>query len=373
MKPLAERLAGHDVVLLAGAQVFRYHPHIPGPILPPGTRLLHLTDDPDEAARAAAGFSIVGDVRVGLERLAELVPDADRPGPSPRPAPGAPPPTEPMSVGYVFRALASALPADAVVVEESVSSRAAFYDQIRIERTSSYFATGSGGLGFALPAAVGIGLARPGTPVVCIAGDGSTMFGVHAIWTAAQHEVPVIFVVVNNGHYGILKAFAAFQRTPGVPGLDLPGLDIPLIARGLGADACRISSRSISRNRFRMPCAPPPSGRVRSCSTSSSIPRSPRSSVSRCPEFRAVQSAEIERVSRRLSGSRSARHERLVAEAAHWLLDGTAPATRQPRRADVVRHRLGSLLIRVGSKLQGADLIDPSLTAASVATAVSGL
>jgi benzoylformate decarboxylase len=68
------------------------------------------------------------------------------------------------------------------------------------------------------------------------------MFGVHAIWTAAQHEVPVIFVVVNNGHYGILKAFAAFQRTPGVPGLDLPGLDIPLIARGLGADACRISS-----------------------------------------------------------------------------------------------------------------------------------
>src|SRR5215217_5299086 len=71
------------------------------------------------------------------------------------------------------------------------------------------------------PAAVGIGLARPGTPVVCIAGDGSTMFGVHAIWTAAQHEVPVVFVVVNNGHYGILKAFAAFQRTPGVPGLDL--------------------------------------------------------------------------------------------------------------------------------------------------------
>ena len=242
MKPLAERLAGHDVVLLAGAQVFRYHPHIPGPILPPGTRLLHLTDDPNEAARAAAGFSIVGDVRVGLERLAQLVPDADRPGPSPRPAPGAPPPTEPMSVGYVFRALASALPADAVVVEESVSSRAAFYDQIRIERTSSYFATGSGGLGFALPAAVGIGLARPGTPVVCIAGDGSTMFGVHAIWTAVQHEVPVVFVVVNNGHYGILKAFAAFQRTTGVPGLDLPGLDIPLIARGLGADACRISS-----------------------------------------------------------------------------------------------------------------------------------
>jgi benzoylformate decarboxylase len=52
----------------------------------------------------------------------------------------------------------------------------------------------------------------------------------------------VLVVVVNNGHYGILKAFAAFQRTPGVPGLDLPGLDIPLIARGLGAETHRISS-----------------------------------------------------------------------------------------------------------------------------------
>ena len=65
---------------------------------------------------------------------------------------------------------------------------------------------------------------------------------IHAIWTAARYEVPVVFVVVNNGHYGILKAFAAFQRTPGVPGLDLPGLDIALIARGLGAEARRVES-----------------------------------------------------------------------------------------------------------------------------------
>ena len=124
-----------------------YHPHIPGPILPPGTRLLHLTDDPRRSGQSRGRFfhrrRRTGGVWSGWP---ELVPDADRPGPSPRPAPGAPPPTEPMSVGYVFRALASALPEDAVVVEESVSSRAAFYDQIRIERTSSYFATGGIGL-----------------------------------------------------------------------------------------------------------------------------------------------------------------------------------------------------------------------------------
>ena len=161
------------------------------------------------------------------------------------------------------------------------------------------------------------------------------------------------------------------SSTPDVPGLDLPGLDIPLIARGLGADACRISSPVDLAESFQdaLRTAAERSGPVLLDVVVD--PEVPRSSVSQCPEFRAVQSAE--RVSRRLSGSRSARHERLVAEAAHRLLDRTAPATRQPRRADVVRHRLGSLLIRVGSKLQGADLIDPSLTAASVATAVSGL
>jgi benzoylformate decarboxylase len=142
-----------------------------------------------------------------------------------------------MSVDFALRALATAMPADAVVVEESASSRAAFYDQIRITRPETYFATASGGLGFAVPAAVGVGLARPGTPVVCIAGDGATMFGVQAIWSAARYDVPIVYVILNNGHYGILKAFADFQRTPGVPGLDLPGLDIATIARGFGAEA----------------------------------------------------------------------------------------------------------------------------------------
>jgi benzoylformate decarboxylase len=242
MRPLGDRLRGHDVVLVAGAQIFRYYPHIPGPILPEGTRLIHLTDDPDEAARAAAGESVVGDVGVALARLAESVPATSRLAPPPRPAPAAAPPADPIPVPFAMRALAAALPAGTIVVEESASSRAAFYDQIRIDRPSSYFATASGGLGFALPGAVGVGLARPGTPVACIVGDGAAMFAIQAIWTAARYEVPVVFVVIDNGHYGILKAFAAFQRTPGVPGLDLPGLDVAAIARGLGAEAHRVTA-----------------------------------------------------------------------------------------------------------------------------------
>ena len=242
MKPLAERLDGHDVVLVAGAPIFRYYPHIPGPILPRGTRLIQITDDPHEAARAAAGDSIVGDVRVALERLAALVPVTNRPGPEARPAPQSPVATDPMRVAFAMKTLAAALPDNTPIIEESASSRASFYDQIRIVRPESYFATASGGLGFALPAAVGVGLARPGTPVLCVVGDGAAMFGIQAIWTAARYEIPVVYVVIDNGQYGILKAFAAFQRTPGVPGLDLPGLDIATVARGLGAEAHRITS-----------------------------------------------------------------------------------------------------------------------------------
>jgi benzoylformate decarboxylase len=245
MRPLADRLAGYDLVLVAGAPIFRYYPHIPGPILPQGTRLLHLTDDADEAARAPVGTSIVGDVAVALERLASLVPKASRPAPAPRPAPATPPTAEPIPVAYALHALAAALPVDALVVEESASSRAAFYDQIRIATPASYFATASGGLGFAVPAAVGVGLAQPARPVVSIVGDGAAMFGVQAIWTAAQYHVPVVYVILNKGHYGILKAFAAFQGTPGVPGLDLPGLDIPAIARGFGAEAHRVTSPAV--------------------------------------------------------------------------------------------------------------------------------
>jgi benzoylformate decarboxylase len=242
IKPLAERLAGYDVVLVVGAPVFRYYPHIPGPYLSEETRLIHVTDDPSEATRAPVGTSIIGDPRVALERIATLVPQSQRPPPPRRPAPREVLPADPIPVAYVMKALASTLPANATLVEEAASSRAMIFDQIRISCPATYFFTASGGLGFAVPAAVGVGLARPGRPVACVVGDGSTMFGMHAIWTAAQYGVPVVYVVINNGGYGILKSFAAFQGTPGVPGLELPGLDIPQVARGLGAKAHRITS-----------------------------------------------------------------------------------------------------------------------------------
>ena len=241
MAPLAERLAGNDLVVVAGAPVFRYYPYVPGPPLPAGARLLHLTDDPNEAARAPVGTAVVGDVALAIEGLLALVPQTDRRAPPCRPAPMAPPAGEPMTPAFVMHALAQACPDGVIFVEEAASNRAPFYEHVRITGCGSYYATGSGGLGFAVPGAVGVQLARPDRPVVCLVGDGAAMFAIQALWTAAQHHAPVVFVVLNNGHYAILKAFAAFHGAGDrIPGLDLPGLDIVSIARGFGCVARRI-------------------------------------------------------------------------------------------------------------------------------------
>jgi benzoylformate decarboxylase len=239
--PIAERLAAYDLVLVVGAPVFRYYPHVPGPYLHPTTRLVLLTDDPDEAAMAPVGSAVLGDVALALNGLAALVPCSQRLMPPPRPRPAQPPAGEPMAPAFVMATLAGTMPEGTIVVEESASTRAAFYEHVRINRPGSYFATGSGGLGFAVPAAVGIQMAHPERPVVCVVGDGAAMFVIQALWTAARYRAPVVFVVLDNGHYGILKSFASFIGAGDtVPGLDLPGLDVVGLGRGFGCVARRI-------------------------------------------------------------------------------------------------------------------------------------
>jgi benzoylformate decarboxylase len=97
-----------------------------------------------------------------------------------------------------------------------------------------------------VPAAVGIALGDRARgvkrTVLATIGDGSFQYSVQAIWTAAQHKLPIVFVVMRNGEYSILKSFAVLEKTPGVPGLDLPGLDIASIAAGFGCRAVDVNS-----------------------------------------------------------------------------------------------------------------------------------
>ncbi|MFU8849704.1 benzoylformate decarboxylase [Micromonospora sp. SL1-18] len=239
--PLAEALRGHDTVLVLGAPVFRYYPHVPGDYLPAEAQLLHVTDDPDESARAPVGESLLGDPGLALTGLLELLPPADRPAPPARGVPELPAAISPPSADALFAALARHWPADGVLVQESPSNLSALRRRLRISRPRSYFTMASGGLGFGLPAAVGIALAERdtgrGRPVVAVIGDGSLHYSVQALWTAAQLRLPLAVVVPVNQQYAILKAFAELKQTPGVPALDLPGLDVTAVARGYGCAA----------------------------------------------------------------------------------------------------------------------------------------
>ncbi|GAA1823514.1 benzoylformate decarboxylase [Planosporangium flavigriseum] len=244
--PVTETLQGHDLILVIGAPVFRYYPYVPGQYLPEGTRLLHVTDDPDEAARAPVGDSLLADPALACAALAEQLPASDRSGPQPQSAPSEPEMTTPLSPDALYATLARVWPEDGILVEESPSNMKALKQYLRIKRPASFFTASSGGLGYALPASVGIALGERHTgrrrPVVGVIGEGSFQYSIQALYTAAQHRLPVVFVVPFNEEYAILKAFAEFEHTPGVPGLDLPGLDIPTIARGYGCQSQRVES-----------------------------------------------------------------------------------------------------------------------------------
>ena len=238
--PLAETLQGHDLVLVIGSSVFPYYPYIPGPLLPEGTSLVAITADPDEAARAPMGDAIVADVRLSLEALLEALPESDRSRPQARPDPDPPPDSNPPNPGAVFATLADVFPDDGIVVLESPSSTLALRNRLRISRPGSYYFGAGGGLGFGLAAAVGVQLAEPQRPVVCVLGEGSAQYAITALWSAVAREAPVTFLVLRNEEYAILKWFAEMEGVEGAPGLDLPALDSVAIAAAYGVESRKV-------------------------------------------------------------------------------------------------------------------------------------
>jgi benzoylformate decarboxylase len=237
--PLGQMLEGHDLVLALGTSIFPYYPYIPGPLLPDGTELVAVTSDPDEAARAPMGDAIVADVKLTVDALLELIPPSKREPPEPLGDPQPPPESDPLSPSTVHGTLAQVLPEDAIVVLESPSSTMALRNQLRLSRPGSYFFGAGGGLGFGLAAAVGVQLAQPDRPVVCVMGEGSVQYAVTAFWSAVAYAAPVTFLVLRNEEYSILKWFAENEEVSGAPGLHLPALETAEIAAGYGVKARR--------------------------------------------------------------------------------------------------------------------------------------
>jgi benzoylformate decarboxylase len=202
---VAETLKGRDLILVVGSSVFPYYPYIPGPLLPEGASLVAITSDPDEAARAPMGDVILADVGLALRALVAEVGEASRAEPTPLPEPSAGDESDPLTSTMVHNTLAQVFPDDGIIVLESPSSTLALRNQLRLSRPGSYFFGAGGGLGFGLAAAIGVQLAQPDRPVVCVLGEGSAQYAITAFWTAAAYDGPVAFLVLRNEEYSILK------------------------------------------------------------------------------------------------------------------------------------------------------------------------
>ena len=241
---LSDALRDHDLVVVIGAPVFTFHVEGHASIFDGATTIFQITDDPTAAAVTPSGTSIVATMKPALSALLDLLPETKRTIAAARALPQAPSAADPIPVEFLLHSLSQAMRNDAVLVEEAPSHRPAMQKFMPMRGQDSFYTMASGGLGFGLPAAVGMALGRPDVRTVCLIGDGSAMYSIQALWTAAQRKLPLTVVVINNSGYGAMRSFSQVMQVRNVPGLELPDIDFVKIAEGMGCDAVRVSKSS---------------------------------------------------------------------------------------------------------------------------------
>jgi benzoylformate decarboxylase len=226
-----------DAILVAGAPVFTYHVEGSGPHWPQHAKLALLSDDPNHVAALPGGLGVLGDVALGLARLADFVRERPFSGTSHQlkdPEPG-------MTAAYVLKRIAALRPAAAVIVEEAPTARGPEHDTLPITREGGFYTCASGGLGYSLPAAVGVAQGQP-DKVIAILGDGSAMYTIQGLFSAFQEQANASFVILNNGAYAALTGFSAEFGMNHVPGCDLTGIDFVKLAEAQGVPARLVDS-----------------------------------------------------------------------------------------------------------------------------------
>jgi benzoylformate decarboxylase len=240
---VASHFDGHDLIVAFGAAIFLYHEFIEGDYLPAGSELWAVTADPDEAARAPVGHILIGDPAEAVKRLADTIPAAGRP---PLPARELPR-VDTAGPAFTKEAIMDAVNAaktDSTVIAHEWTSAMLKQDRLDLTRPGSLYFSASGGLGWGLPGAIGLQLGDPSRRVVALLGDGAVHYSVSGLWTAAQYNIPVVFVVARNSEYAALKEFTRLMHAPDTPGMELPDMDIPGIAASYGVQSQRVKSLS---------------------------------------------------------------------------------------------------------------------------------
>ena len=274
LSPGRRLLAEADVVLAVGANIFSGFFYLPGRSLAPGTKLIHLDSAQREIGKTeSTDVALFGDPRTGLELLSKALDKAmdskAREIASARRTAWHDHTSQtrsawnqrlnerwearPMAPERMMHEIARALPDDAVVVDDSLSSKDALHSALKFNEPGTLYGERIGAIGWGMGATLGVKLAQPHRPVVAVVGDGSAMMTVQALWTAANYDTPVVYLVCNNRSYRILKLNMNVHRQEilgeevaegfeGYVGMDFP---LPLNIAGI-AEAIGVYGRTIT-------------------------------------------------------------------------------------------------------------------------------
>ena len=264
-------LSGADVALAVGANIFSSFLYVDVPLLDPTTKLVHLDSATSEVEKSyPTEIGVFSDPATGLAELAEAL-DQDMSASAKEAAATRMAElgerrrrareeyqqrlqdrwnNSPMAVERMMHELASAAPPGTIVADEAVTSRPAMMQEFSFDEPGTFFGIQGGALGWAMPGALGLKLAKPDRPVLAVVGDGASMYTVQALWTAATFNIPVVYAICNNRAYRILKVNMDIYlkrmlndegRVSEYTGMDFANpLDLAAVARGLGVDSEKI-------------------------------------------------------------------------------------------------------------------------------------
>jgi benzoylformate decarboxylase len=260
-KQVRSTLEGYDLLLCLGADLLRMSVYSPVEPLPESLPVIHVSERAHELGKNyRTDLAIQADVKETLrallpllrgkvsgagQRLSQIKPhnwtsQRDKARVDAMLAAE----TSPIDPQYLMLRFSETLPKDAVVIDEGLVSTFSLPKFLAMRGPRDYYGLASGGLGFAVPGAVGVSLALPGRPIAVMVGDGSAMYAIQALWTAAHLKLPITYIIANNRGYRIIKErLVSFRKTDKFTGMDIrePSLDFVAMAQGFGMSAKRVS------------------------------------------------------------------------------------------------------------------------------------
>jgi len=265
-KQVRATLEPHDLLLCLGGDLLRMSVYSPVDPLPPHLTVVHVSErdwelGKNNATEFAVQANVLETLRALLPILKQKVSSEARARAAARLAALLPrnwaaqrdkarlaaleaAEEKPIDPRFLMLRIAESLPADAVVVEEALTSANALPQFLELRDPHCFYGLASGGLGFGMAGAVGVALALPGRPLAAVIGDGSAMYGIQALWTAAHLRLPITYVIANNRSYRILKErLVSMRGSDRFVGMDMrdPAIDYTGLAQSMGVPARRVT------------------------------------------------------------------------------------------------------------------------------------